>query len=363
MEYIQRLIAKFWTGRASEQERKEILNYLDQRNKGFKHSLNQLYHQALRDGIPELLGESKAAELLEQIHIKAGIVNPNQRPTITTRQRRLRVMAWGAAAACLLVTLGVALHLYLLQGNVGQIPIERVSLEQTIIQEGNRGMEDMVVGLPDCSVIYLAPGSAISYTKDFAVTQRDIFLEGVARFCVTKDPSPFTVYANGYSTTALGTEFIVNTNEKGKTIITLLSGKIVVAAASDTVPLIEKTYLYPGDKLEIRNLTGELALEHGQPNAKSNAVHGETPRETSPLVLHFDRTPLRTVFAQLQDIGQWPIVYTDDAAKELFFTGKIPLARADTIDHSTVQEALSSLCQEFGLTCTHQDGQLIIARK
>lgn len=86
------------------------------------------------------------------------------------------------------------------------------------------------VNLPDGSEVWLRPNSEIIYPKDFDQLKREIHLNGHAYFKTHADSLwPFVVRANGFSTIALGTEFIMNTMPEQETIETaLVSGRALI---------------------------------------------------------------------------------------------------------------------------------------
>jgi transmembrane sensor len=64
--------------------------------------------------------------------------------------------------------------------------------------------------LADGSSVLLAAGSTLRFAKDFGKESRDIYLEGHARFTVTKsNGAPFVVHAGNTAARVLGTSFTV----------------------------------------------------------------------------------------------------------------------------------------------------------
>src|SRR3546814_9417760 len=72
--------------------------------------------------------------------------------------------------------------------------------------------------------------SELKVPKNYERNDRKLFLTGEAYFKVKHNTEkPFIVYANGISTTALGTEFNVSAySEEKKTIVSLKKGKVEV---------------------------------------------------------------------------------------------------------------------------------------
>jgi len=94
------------------------------------------------------------------------------------------------------------------------------------------------VCLPDLSMVDLYPGGKIKYERGFRKTNRDIYLSGKAYFKVRRNPArPFSVFAGGLKTTALGTSFTINTVAgHHQTSVKLHTGKIVVAPELPSSP-------------------------------------------------------------------------------------------------------------------------------
>jgi len=119
-----------------------------------------------------------------------------------------------AVAACLVSLIGLGFYWYVQTGKVNDVvalhphitTIARSATVYKVITNSSGAMMNIVLG--DSSVIKLSPGSKLVYDTPFQKNKREIWLKGEAYFKVTKDEArPFTVYAAGLATTALGTEF------------------------------------------------------------------------------------------------------------------------------------------------------------
>src|SRR3954451_1881657 len=117
--------------------------------------------------------------------------------------------------------------------------------------------------LPDGSVVELTKGSVIKYDTFFRSNKREIDLESEAYFKVSKDKTkPFTVYAGGLATTALGTEFRVTTNGAKNITVQLYQGKVVIRSVNNNLKGWEKdVYLFPGQQLQYNINTAIVAVE------------------------------------------------------------------------------------------------------
>jgi ferric-dicitrate binding protein FerR (iron transport regulator) len=83
--------------------------------------------------------------------------------------------------------------------------------------------------LPDTSVVYLAAGSTVKYTRTFSTTGRRILLQGEAFFDVKRDESrPFTVRSGNMETRVLGTSFKITAFDGQEMEVAVASGKVSV---------------------------------------------------------------------------------------------------------------------------------------
>jgi len=185
--------------------------------------------------------------------------------------------------------------------------------------------------LPDGSVVELTKGSVIKYDTVFRSNKREIDLEGEAYFKVSKDKTkPFTVYAGGLATTALGTEFRVTTNGTKNITVQLYQGKVVVRSVNNNLKGWEKdVYLFPGQQLQYNINTAIVAVEKiKEPNdallAKQEStvtVNKKHREESTDLV--FSSSTLPDVMEKLSKYYNMKIAYDKDEIKAMNFTGTI----------------------------------------
>lgn len=115
------------------------------------------------------------------------------------------------------------------------------STDRYITMETPRGQKSQI-NLPDGSMIWLNAGSSVKYLEHFSEESRQIHLEGEAYFEVARDARrPFTVFAGGLATTALGTSFNISSYPGDSLIdVELLTGKVQVEQSGNnkSEPLI-----------------------------------------------------------------------------------------------------------------------------
>jgi ferric-dicitrate binding protein FerR (iron transport regulator) len=208
---------------------------------------------------------------------------------------------------------------------------EELKKEQKITLNTTVGL--MRVSLPDSSLVTLSPGSVIVYYVPFDADKRDISLDGKARFKVQKDATrPFTVFAGGLATTALGTEFTINTREKDNNNITvkLHTGKVVIRNTSGTSKAFKKDiYLEPGQQLDYNE--ARLLVEVGKIRSETVAkVEEKSPRKSQPDKtaavsgnLTFVNTSLSEVMSRLSDYFDTKIEFDHTELDAMNFTGTV----------------------------------------
>ena len=347
---LQQLIERFWAGEASAQERRTLLKYLD-RHRELRATLYQVYGRRDREVGGPLVGRLQANEWLQKIHHRAGIGAAE-----TYFRPRAMSMRWVAAAALLILSLCTGLALYIVSDTFPSSYTQHAAVQQPAVYR-NTGTETMQILLPDSSVVYLAPNSEVCYSTDYNHTTRSLNLKGKGQFKVTPDKhKPFTVYANGFATTALGTEFVVSTQQTGIMMVRLLSGKVVVRATASAPFKLTNTYLKPGDELCVNVLEETLSLVHKSTPQVSSVGHTPTKRTANSVSLQFYRTPLLEVFQRLEAAKGVPIHTTKADLNGLSFSGVfLPTDSPDTI--------LSIICTMNDLTYRYEDDHVVIINK
>ena len=127
------------------------------------------------------------------------------------RQHRVR---WVAAAACIVVLLGVGLALW----------------QQPVTLEAPRGQVAEFT-LPDGSEVTLNSGSTVQYARSFGQRARRVQLVGEGFFTVTENTKPFSVETFNGTVTVLGTAFNVRAwpdEVTPATEVAVFSGKVAL---------------------------------------------------------------------------------------------------------------------------------------
>lgn len=158
--------------------------------------------------------------------------------------------------------------------------------------------------LDDGSEVALHPNSTIVCNQPFDPSQRNISLQGEALFRVAKDKSrPFTVFTEGFSTTALGTTFRIAAYDSSQTsTVKLIEGKVVLKNLQQPgKPL----FLKPGDECAF-NLA-DNQFKRKEPKAPVSPkiiepiqVDGSITESTTEI--SFSNTPLTEVLNKISEI-------------------------------------------------------------
>jgi transmembrane sensor len=90
--------------------------------------------------------------------------------------------------------------------------------------------EIATIELPDGTAVEMNSGSALSYSRFFRFTDRDVTLNGEAYFDVTSHASPFRVKANGTVTEVTGTAFNLrswSSDPESETTLSVTEGSVL----------------------------------------------------------------------------------------------------------------------------------------
>lgn len=199
----------------------------------------------------------------------------------------------------------------------------------------NNSDHSKTVKLPDLSTVGLFAHSSIRYPKTFAKDAREIYLRGKAYFSVSKDASrPFSVYAGGTKTTALGTSFTINTHAAShQTSVRLHTGKIVVASTM-SIPAFTKVILNDkGESLYFNRQSNKI--EQVQAGLKKVSSR---PKTLETNLLNMNNIPLPAVFRALQDAYSVKINIGNSAIHHIQYTGSVD------VKNEPIHDALTLIC-------------------
>lgn len=347
---IGKRIAALWKGLLSQKEIEDLLADLEMQGSDLQRELEESFSDDKQLEKANLLSDSDYVAILHQIHAKIDVQEYKPRRFFRT---------WAAAAAVVLV-LGVAGMIFIYHTPQAQnTTFAQVNTQPTdTITLRNTTAHDRAALLKDGSVVTLSAGAQLAYARNYAEHDRVLHLQGKATFEVAHDTArPFVVWTDKYSTTALGTVFMIDATSKQQIDIALLSGKIVVKKAAHTARAMKDQYLVAGDKLSIDRQSERFVFIPANPITPAYTPATEIP-ESKPVkqTLAFADVPLQSVFETIAARKQIHINTTDLDLDGLTFTGEF-------LESESAAIMLRVICQMNDLHCEESDNGLIISQK
>lgn len=317
------LIDKYFRNECSEEERKQVKEYLMNNPGEWNRYVNEADWDNFKtnDELDPGLTEKLYASVSEQ----------------TFKKRRKGRIYWMAAAAVVVLLIGTVWS-YLM---IGPASFSKVGLNAftsgKLAEAANGSDTTMRLVLDDGSLVMLSPHSSIRYHEPFATGKsRIIYLEGKAFFEVSTDRNrPFVVHADRLVTTVLGTAFTIEAfNESSFVKVKLHNGKIQVAPANNVhEKWNEKEILKPGDELTYDKGTMLASVKRYIPAEKLVKAGPADIKESNirrPDIYTFDISPLSDVFDQLSVYYQVDIYYYPSDIQDKYFSGK--MRKSDTLE-------------------------------
>lgn len=365
MQRVDELIEKFWTDKLSDDERSLLSELLTRHEQELTDSMRTVF-LLIREERKKIVEPEKSRRILEQLHRRIqnaedvrgrkeyGLSSgPGREETVVRKARIVRMpRRIGWAAAVVIFLLGLGIFTGVIHNPWSSSLLARYATTGRYLKTiANHSDTVKILELPDGSVAALEGNSALSYYAPFYDSSRDISLAGKATFKVAKKPGqPFTVYAGGMATTALGTTFTVNTLVADRVSIVLLEGKVVVRSAdSSKGSVIHPVFLDPGQELTLNQVThqflvgnviksGAVARTAGRAN-DDRVIKSAHAGNTDTVLLSFSNEPLASVFHKLNKLYAIDIRCGKKDIEGLYFTGTI--LKGDSIH--TVLSAIGNM--------------------
>jgi len=339
---IRNSIRAFWEGGLTEAQTKDLIGHLERQQPTLQERLKTEFVE--EDGRQRLLTPEQSDELLQAIRNKAGMHTP---------VRKLPSYRWIGVAAVFLVfsVLGAFYILDHRENTLAETLYTAVTPSQTLVVSSKD--DSLLHVLDDGSVVLLSPYSTIHFDEDYGTDNRSLQLKGEGKFAVKRDSIlPFEVVANGFTTTALGTEFIVDGRNMVNTTVHLLSGKVMVHATKEARMPIQDTYLAAGEVLAIDEIH-KTAITSRPVKPKPTVQLTDSKWENASLRqrqhLRFDKSDLADVIRQIAIRFDTSITIDAEVPRNLTFTGEFSLNDSlETILHTIC--LVNDLQQESGPT-------------
>lgn len=247
------------------------------------------------------------------------------------RRKRIRRMAFRVAA--------VFIPFVVLMGLFVQVN-NRVDLfgdsgyEEIYVAKGER----LQMMFQDGTRAYINSDSRLKYPRKFALSSREVYLEGEAYFVVSKNPHrPFIVNLNGPAVHVLGTSFDVQAYPESKDITLCLDeGHINLTLPSD-----KKYPLKPGEKL-VYNREDDRCTVTRDVDTQFSSLWKKN-------VIAFKDTPLSEVIKVLNRWYDVDFEVGDETARNVYFTL--------TSEHTLLEKVLQDLEKISPLTFQYDEAE------
>ncbi|QJD79782.1 FecR family protein [Spirosoma rhododendri] len=349
----QQLLDKFWAGTATDAEKRQLVDALDAPNADWQADLRRSFDQHDPTTAPLTAGQS--ARVLLRLH--------RQIQGEQAAQPRLSVwrtpMRWAAAAVVLLVA-GLSVWLYTRPAQPEPtLAQHKSSSTWQLTHRTNTTTAAQRVNMADGSTLTLQPGSSVSYYEPFGKSSRDISMSGDVLYAVAKDPAhPFTVLAEGITTTALGTQFRVQTVAHHRVSVRLLEGRVVVRATPASGLTMADTYLTPGQELNVDTQSARLSVSSFRnvaPVSKAPLQPAGPPVWVERPALVFAKEPLETVLNRVSQRYNVPIDFDPADVQGLSFSGSFA-------DSDSLRVVLKAVCLTNNLSFSQETNRVTVRR-
>lgn len=294
------LLQKYLYGTCTEAELQLIRKYLD--NEEYQYSLHQWM--------------DKDWKTFEALAKKTGII------------LRLRRIAAAAAIIGIIVTAWIHVE------NAARTKRDN----EWIIYSNNAGRRSVLL-LPDSSRIFLGVASSVQYNKNYAVTNRDVRLEGEAYFIVDHNHDyPFSVVSGSLKTIDVGTEFNIRYIKSERDIEVTVS-KGIVDVFNNISPIEQsKTRLYKNQRLVFNSIS--------KTTVRDSIQVAETIGGWRNGLLSFKEKTLEQVAGELRRYYDVDVNFTNEENKKMLIT--------TSLQNATIDEAIEIISITAGVEIKRQ---------
>lgn len=279
------LLEKFFSGQSTEEE-------------------NNVLSKIFKDGGEDIFDEYCRRKWAENDCRIPTSVKARIKQSLFTKMPRVK---WRRVIASASAVLAAAVILFMCM--LWSRPSENAAPEifEIVVERGQKSS----VTLPDGSRVMINSASTISYTSDYNVKERNVFLSGEAYFDVASNADiPFVVHADKVSVTALGTKFNVKAYAEDPYVVTtLVEGGVRTEA---------------GTQYELLTRAQEASY-----NKEADVLLAYDVKDISRAVpwirneLLFENESLADIAVTLERMYNVTIVFEDEAAKGYSYTGLI----------------------------------------
>lgn len=276
----------------------------------------------------------------------------------------LHIQRWLAAASVLLL---IGLGMFWMSKNRSPQEVAKVNADkkETIVKYRNNTLKVQTIFLPDSSTVQLKPDAEINFKQDFHIQRDVVLVSGDAFFEVRKNPNaPFSVYAKGIKTTALGTAFWVESPAtKLRVTVRLSHGKVSLNSIEQGFSM-DEVILTPGQNCLVnkengyvkvfgnkqRNTIPVVASNHANAAADARAVLWTNDE------VRFNGAQLSNVLTQLEARYNIKIIADKNAVRNVVLTGQI-------YANDSLRPILKSICDMNNLAYEMKNDSVYLKKK
>ncbi len=362
MSELEQLIEKFWANQTTATENARLIQLLEQYKEVMRDSM-QLEFQERAANRETGLPPGKALSILEKIHSNLGITDlmaasaiPESLSRFPPTDRRgavRKLFRRLTAAAALVILAGSSLLLTGRHRENRVVVMVSVPANPRLNCLVNNADSMLAVTLEDGSTVQLGKNSSLTWYKPFINGRRDLSLTGSALFKVARDKTrPFTVYAGGIATTALGTRFWVHAIAGKKVRVRLLDGRVKINAAAGSGMAMNDVFLAPGEELFFDKNSRQYTVNAAEARPDNAA---KTTRAADKAELVFRKEPLALVFAKVGHLYKVPLSFRPDDLDDLYFTGTF-------LKSDSLNTILLTICNVNDLLVKKEGARIIITK-
>jgi len=339
MEKISELIDKFQKGSLTDEELRQLMNYLQaaEPSEPMKKILSRAW-----DTSPGCNPQVDSQALYLNLSKRLGLVSQWKGSAEERAHKGIREMIFSVLkyAAVFLIAFCLSLLIRPVFHQAGKS--ESIShLQQMEVPYGSKSR----IILPDGSEVILNSGSSLAYDiKEFGAKERKIYMKGEAFFSVTKNPSlPFYVHTPAMIIKVKGTTFNVKAYPDEKTEETLLiNGSVEIFARSENdknsvklnVPNQRAVFVKQEAEIEVTEPQREVIEEKSSQVQLVEVQGGERVKNSIAWkddMLVFDNEPFTTLVTRLERWYNVNIKVQYPDLEKARFTGKFDKESLDQV--------------------------------
>jgi len=359
---INEIINRFLSGNASEEEIRQLMNWLKEskNNRLTYFNLKRIWINTFQNNNDEEFLEQSLSRLKLRTTLK-----PKPRIKQGSTYSFLNTKKISVAAS-FIILIGISSFLGIQLTNMS---VYRNKVNEIYVPMGSISS----VSLPDGSKVWLNADSKLTYTSEFTRKKREVYLSGEAFFDIKHiNNSSFNVNTKDINVTVLGTQFNLKSyDDEDVTETTLITGKLEVNFINDThvqkqllmdnnqrmiyskSKTISESLTESGDSERSReNLVDELISEPHLQLIQINNTDLYTSWKDGRLV--FKSESLQHLARKLERYYNITISFEDESIKALRYSG--------TIEDVTLEELLRAISIDSNISFT-VDKDKVLLRK